>query len=186
MISMKKGFTLMEILAVLLVIALVLSLAMPVLRTVRFEMRNSQAKAATRKLAEAVKTYYNVSRGSLVTGCFTPSTAAGKTIIQTAPSACNSLASTGIPNTGTAAATPIAQLFACGYLEYKDFVGLPYRFCPYAEASGLPALPSGLEVVDRKLATADGADAAKAGDKYKTSKGYMFVDASMRVKDSYD
>ena len=48
---MKKGFTLMEILAVLLVIAVVVSMAAPVFRAIRFEVKNSQAKAAASKLA---------------------------------------------------------------------------------------------------------------------------------------
>lgn len=181
----------MEVLAVLLVIALILSLAVPVLRTVRFEVKNSQAKAATIKLAEAVKTYYNVSRGHGVTGCFTPTTSAGKTIIQKAGTACTFPGATGIPgykHANTNAST-VDQLFACGYLQYKDFAGLPYTFCPLEELpSGvsLPALPSGVEVVGRLFARTYSTDDAKAGSKYNKTKGYMFVDAKMKVRDTYE
>ena len=185
---MRKGFTLMEILAVLLVIALVASLALPVLRAVRYEVRNSQAKAATLKLAEAVKTYYNVSRGYTIAGCFTPTTSAGKTLIKTAATACTSPAATGIPNrSATPQTTDVKQLFACGYLTYKDFAGIPYTFCPKAE------LPSGVtltevpsdEVIDSYLARSYGYD-DKAGAKYQKTKGYIYVDAAMKAKDSYD
>ena len=69
----KKGFTLMEILAVLLVIAVVVSMAVPVLRSVRYEVKNGQAKNAAHKLAQAVRTYYQVSRGGVPRGqSFTP------------------------------------------------------------------------------------------------------------------
>ena len=53
MLKSKKGFTLMEILAVLLIIAVVLSFAIPAFRSVRFEQRNSSAKAGVKKLSEA-------------------------------------------------------------------------------------------------------------------------------------
>ena len=183
----KKGFTLMEILAVLLLIAVVLSLAMPVLRSVRHEMRNSQAKAATKKLADAIKTYYIASRGGkflVAHSCFTPTTTAGKAIITKAGSACDTPGATGIPTKDSnATAVKIEQLFACGFLSYKDFAHLPYTFCA-GKSSSLPSSnPTGM--VDHIVATAYGSSAA-AGSKYNTTSKYIFVDDSMQAKDTYD
>ncbi len=183
---MKKGFTLMEILAVLLVLALILSLAAPVLRSVRFEAKNSKAQAALLKLAEATKTYYNMSRGGKFSAgdCFNPATAAGETLIKTPVSQCDtggtSPAATGIPGGHFTQST--SQLFACGYLSYKDFAKLPYTFCP----GGTQNLPWAVTPVLPVYATARGTDAA--GPKYDFSQphhGFMFVDATMKVKDTY-
>lgn len=182
---MKKGFTLMEILAVLLVLALILSLAAPILRSVRFEAKNSKARVALLKLAEATKTYYNVSRGGKFSAgdCFNPSTAAGEAVIKTAVSSCDtggtSPAATGIP--GSTFTQQTSQLFACGYLSYKDFAKLPYLFCP----GGTQNLPWSVTPIPPIYATARGT--AEAGDKYDFTahNGFMFVDATMKVKDTY-
>ena len=61
----NKGFTLMEILAVLLVIAVIASFAMPIVKSVREEMRYQKAKAAAVQLAEAVRSFYTDSKGCL-------------------------------------------------------------------------------------------------------------------------
>ena len=190
---MKKGFTLMEILAVLLVIAVILTLAVPVLRTVRLEVKNSQAKAATKKLAEAVRSYYNASRGSKITDtCFVPTTTAGKNLIRTATSSCNPVAATGIPATSQALTT-INQLFACGYLSHKDFENLPYNFCTSKTAgSSQPCNKSACDIgtsanetVARVYAVTCG-DGNNAGAKYKADKGCIFVDGRMKAMDTYE
>ena len=72
----------MEILAVLLVIAVVVSMAVPVFRSVRYEVKNGQAKTAAKKLADAMRSYYQVSRGlGVQQGCFTPTTTDGRNIV---------------------------------------------------------------------------------------------------------
>ena len=55
---MKKGFTLMEVLAVLLVIAVVVSFAVPVLRAIISEVNYQRAKTAGVKMAEAIRIFY--------------------------------------------------------------------------------------------------------------------------------
>ncbi len=181
---MKKGFTLMEVLAVLLVIAVVVSMAMPVLRSIRFDIKNEQAKGATKKLAEAVRSYYQDSRGHWVTGCFVPTDTADTTL-QTAPGNCVSAAATGIPakNNANTQETPVANLFACGYLAPKDFAGIPYKFCAHG-ADPASLCQAGSSVVHEGVyAVAWGASAA-AGEKYGTtancpSKSYIYVDEQM-------
>ena len=175
----------MEILAVLLVIAVVTSMAIPVLRSVRFEMRNSQAKAGAKKLAEAVKTYYNASRGCDISGCFTPTeTVGGQTFAQrTAPTACASPSDTGIPSP-TCTAPDVQMLFNCGFLSYKDFANLPYRFCTFKPTNAsLPADPSTLS--GRYYAVVYGASPA-AGTKFQPAKGFIYVDERMTPLDTYE
>ena len=53
----KQGFTLMEILAVLLVIAVVTTFAVPVIKSVRKEVQYRQATFAAAKMAEAVRAF---------------------------------------------------------------------------------------------------------------------------------
>lgn len=181
---MKKGFTLMEILAVLLVIAVVVSMAVPMFRAVRYEIKNSQAKNAAKKMAEAMHSYYQASRGRRVTGCFTPT---GDTLIQTASSACAFSGATGIPahrRSGSTAEDNVAQLFACGYLSYKDFVSLPYEFCTnnsttVPEEKG--TTPTG--VLGKIYVFAVGVSGA--GDKYQKSNGLIYVDSRLKVQDTY-
>lgn len=130
----------MEMLAVVLLLAVLTSFALPVYRTIRFEMRHSQASQAAVKMAEAMRMLYAQSKGGTVTDCFTPTTESSK---MTTTKACNNprLVS-GIPNTAGDPFT-IEDLFACGFLSYKDFQGLPYTFCakgtddPLVEAKGL-------------------------------------------------
>jgi len=183
---MKKGFTLMEMLAVVLVIAVVVSMAAPVFRSVRYEMKNSQAKNAAKKMAEAVHSYYQASRGARLTGCFTPTNSSGQTVLNTAASACVSPGATGIPNTSTTITTePVAQLFACGFLSPKDFRNLPYEFCVNYSTS----VPSGWTAPSGSsgdiYVLAGGVKADGSGDKYQKSNGFIYVDSRMEPKETY-
>lgn len=176
----------MEILAVLLVIAVVVSMAVPAFRSVRYEIKNSQAKAAAKKMAEAMHAYYQASRGYKITGCFTPTAAAGKTVVMTAASSCVSPGASGIPAYKRASGTSgVAQLFACGYLSYKDFISLPYEFCAVDSAT----LPSGWgtapSVVGKFYVLAGGVKADGSGDKYQKSKGFIYVDGTLKAQDTY-
>lgn len=182
---MKKGFTLMELLAVLLVIAVVVSMAAPAFRAVRYEIKNSQAKNAAKKMAEAMHSFYQASRGRRVTGCFTPTQ--DLNIIRAASSTCSSPGAEGIPayksGTGTVS---VQQLFACGYLSYKDFITLPYQFCAnnsQSFPSGWGSTPSG--VTGKVYVLAGGVKADGSGDKYQKSKGVIYVDGRMVVRDTY-
>lgn len=190
---MKKGFTLMEILAVLLVIAVVTSMAVPVFRSVRFEIKNSQAKAAAKKLSEAMRSYYQISRGlGVKQECFTPSVQAGRTIVMASAADCVSPTSDGIPYQNSATENEslpsVSQLFACGYLSYKDFQRLPYEFCTCNPIAG------GVQPTKCQISEAEGDDtpfvvvrgADGAGSKYTSSSYYMYVDQAMRVKDTAD
>ena len=172
---MKKGFTMMEVLVVGVLLALVLSFAMPAFRAVRFEMKQSQAKAATKKLAEAMRSYYQVSRGGTIAACFSGSeadTLAGGT--------CVNPAATGIPqSTAPAALASAEQLFACGFLVAKDFRDLPYQFCTYRHNGLVP--PQGF--TPPIYAVGQGNSAA-AGSKYNNNN-YIYVDGTMTPKDTY-
>ena len=113
---MNKGFTLMEILAVMLVIAVIASFALPVVRSVRAEVYYQRAKTAGIKMAEAIRSYYRDSKGHLPTG----------TIDLGNVPICNRNYLSGIP--GQRESVGVNQLLSCGYLSAKDFVGLPYTF----------------------------------------------------------
>lgn len=188
---MKKGFTLMEILAVLLIIAVIVSAAVPVFRAIRYDVKNAQAKTAAKKLAEAVRSYYQASKGSPVTkGCFSPSSSWYSTISSTSCTAPNT---SGVPNQsiGTSLAeSAVSQLFACGFLTLKDFAGSPYKYCvcnPNVSVS-----IGDCAVGEKVFVTAYGQSADAAGKKYFTTtfddghKYRMWVDANMQVKDNAD
>ena len=188
---MKKGFTLMEILAVLLVIAVVVSMAVPVFRSVRFEIKNGQAKSAAKKLAEAMRSYYQVSRGlGVKRECFTPTSDTGRAVVMAETSACLSPTSDGIPyqnsTTDDDSRSDISQLFACGYLSYKDFIGLPYEFCACNPVSGgtQPVSCQIRESTVRNTPVVVAYGASGAGNKYTDSSYYIFVDQSMKPKDN--
>lgn len=176
---MKKGFTLMEMLAVILVIAVIVSMAAPVFRSVRYEVRNSQAKAAVKKMAEAVKSYYQANRGQKLQGCFTNTTSFGNI--------CEASGARGIPGSSSSQ-VGVKNLFTCGYLTRKDFASVPYTFCVNYESTisslppGFKALPSGA-AEGKIFAFAGGTD--DAGKKYKSSEGMIFVDETLTVKDTY-
>lgn len=127
----KNGFTLMEILAVVLIVALVASMAIPVYHTVRNEMRYNQARAAAAKMADALRSFYVRSRGASITAnsCFTPTTSAGANVIF--EKTCSDITASGIPGNKSCSSPycHVKQLFACGYLSYRDFASLPYEFC---------------------------------------------------------
>ncbi len=188
---MKKGFTLMEILAVLLVIAVVVSMAAPVFRAIRFEVKNSQAKAAASKLAQQMRTYYQISRGRVVGGSFDASDS--NVIFTTA--ACVEPNVTGVPSkkSGEADKVDVKQLFACGYLTGKDFSGLPYTFylcSPKAgdtqtvtECTNTNATAS--DATNTPVVVAYGNE--NAGKKYKSTSGYyIYVDQTYKAKDTDD
>lgn len=126
---MKKntGFTLMEILAVLLVIAVIASFAVPLIKSVREEIRYQKAKAAAVQLAEAVRSFYTDSKGCLTfdqnpeEGFFGADAASG-----TCPN--NSPIKTGLPFCGTEGKARPKDIFDCGYISPKMFVDLPYTF----------------------------------------------------------
>ena len=188
---MKKGFTLMEILAVLLVIAVVVSMAVPVFRAIRFEVKNSQAKAAASKLAQQMRTYYQISRGRVVGGFFD---ASDSNVIFT-PDDCVEPNVTGVPSktSGEADNVDVKQLFACGYLTGKDFSGLPYTF--YL-CSPKPGDAQTVTECTNTNATASDANNTpvvvaygneNAGKKYKSTSGYyIYVDQTYKAKDTDD
>ena len=190
----------MEVLAVLLILAVVAAMAAPAFRSVRNDMKQSQAKAAALRVAQAAREYYQVSRGQLLQVCFTPTTASGTTIMQSTN--CDNPAATGIPRKNTSVQTVPStatngandtqanRLFGCGYLSLKDFASLPYTFCTYRPSGVLPDDGNPVTPVDRFYAVAYGT--ADAGKKYfkgnNTSgplKGYIYVDGDMDPKDTY-
>ncbi len=120
----KKGFTLIEILFVLLIIALVVSFAVPAIRSVRYDMRNAQAKAALKKLLEARRSFYQSTKGVDVAP---ESTFVGLETKAFSTEACTNVSTSGIPATVQGTADP-SQLFACGFANWKDFSSLPYTF----------------------------------------------------------
>lgn len=181
---MKKGFTLMEVLAVILMLAVVTTLTAPVFRAVRFEVRQAQAKTAAQKLAESLKTYYQVSRGGRFEACFQ----ASDTNVTQTSAACDNPAATGIPaSSAPSPLTTAQQLFACGFLSSKDFRGLPYTFCTSTTAASAVASWTGLDWAPATNAyvVAFANDSAKAGSKYY-QKGYIYVSPNMDVLDTYD
>lgn len=188
---MKKGFTLMEVLAVGLMLAVIMSLAAPVVRSFRFELKNAQARIALGKLAEAVRNYerdLNLQIANQARAwAFTPAdiyTALSADEPFTCPA---TPASTGIPQAAFASAgfadNLEKQLFACGYLSYNDFKGLPYTF--YINKPS--AWPDATGYVGRYYAVAVGGEGA--GAKYQPADDnskYMYVDERRKVLDTYD
>lgn len=113
----------MEILAVLLVIAVIASFAVPLVKSVREEMRYQKAKAAGVQLAEAVRSFYTDSKGCFdLSSSFHAADATGGTC----PS--NNPIKTGIPSCSESDKAKLGDIFACGYLSPKMFVDLPYTF----------------------------------------------------------
>lgn len=122
---MKKGFTLMEILAVLLIIAVIGGFALPVLKSVRAEIRHHQAKVAALKMAEAMRSFYQNTRGYQITGSID-----GASASKVGSNCTLSSELMGIPATESAGAKTknIQVLFECSYLSAKDFINVPYTF----------------------------------------------------------
>lgn len=178
---MKKGFTLMEILFVLLVIALVVSFAVPAIRSVRYDVYNSRAKAALKKLAEARRSYYQQTKGSdITTGSFAASLAgtyAGQT--------CLDVAASGIP--GSRNFSSVNQLFACGFLDWKDFDGLPYTFRICSLGTTSASAPCKSLDTTNSIVYVGALGNDDAGDKYKSASNYfMSVGADMQVRDNLE
>ena len=185
---MKKGFTLMEMLAVILVIAVVFSFAVPVLRMVRLEMKNSQARLAAQKLAEAVRSFHVDTHGGRVQEvCFLGELNSDGTndVIKPTEGCGLDAKKAGVPHAPTAPVGP-AQLFACGYLSYKDFARLPYNFCTKKKSpcnAACDTNTTGNPQVGNLFAVACGTE--NAGSKYQASKGCIYVDARMKAQDTY-
>lgn len=123
----NQGFTLMEILAVLLVIAVIASFAVPLIKSVRREIRYQRAKSAGVQLAEAVRSFYTDAKGCFkfdtdTTNGFTGTEAAAATCPNTNP------ISTGSSTCEDADKAAPTAVFGCNYLSAKMFVDLPYRF----------------------------------------------------------
>ena len=138
---MKKGFTLMEILAVLLVIAVLASFAVPAVRSIMAQVRYQRAKVAGAKLAEAIRVFYTDSKGYRITGSISGANI-GTTIAASATD-CANPAISGIPpyETANAGDIDVSQLFYCNYLAVKDFQGLAsYTFNVCAFGSGTACL----------------------------------------------
>lgn len=123
----------MEVLAVVLILAVVIMFAIPGIRAIRNEIYYQQAKAASVKMADAMRSYYQNTKGYRIQGTLAgklpPATeATGLTsVIEAAQRSCNEV-STGIPTYSTGEEATMDQLFACDYLSSKDFSGLPYKF----------------------------------------------------------
>ena len=129
----KSGFTLVEILFVLLVIMAIIGFALPAFRAIRFSVRNARAQDALAKLGEARASFYQSTKGwdirSGPSSKFTGEDAKAW-MSDSDKSQCLSPALTGVPATkfSITAKAPVSQLFACGFLDWHDFVDLPYNF----------------------------------------------------------
>ncbi len=161
----------MEMLAVLLVIAIVLSFAVPAYRSVRYEMYYQRAKTSAVKMAEAIRSYYQQTKGYVITGSFTGLGTGTDSVqgILDSSNTCDNPAATGIPSSEETRTSTVDQLFKCGYLNGKDFVGLPYRFtvcdplsaepdvnCPPANGKQGLVQVFGLEGAGKKFYKPDG------------------------------
>lgn len=177
---MKKGFTLMEILFVLLVIALVVSFAVPAIRSVRYDVYNSRAKAALKKLAEARRSYYQQTKGSDISGGF-----GGSVAESYASETCQDVAASGIP--GSRTNSDVSQLFACGFLDWRDFVDLPYNFIMCGTSRPIGSQPCiALDGSNTVYAAAMG-EQGRAGSKYESpSQYFMSIGADMQVRDNLE
>lgn len=176
------GFTLMEILFVLLVIALIISFAVPAFRTVRFDVKNARAQAALKKLAEARHSFYQYSKGADVKGSFVGDGA--KDLAK--PEECTEGMPSGIPGKERAS-VEVGQLFACGFLNWKDFAGVPYTFqvCPLSGDTDC-AVPGSLAVAQAQSAVAAGAKYVEVVKNNVTSPYYIYVGKDMQVKDNLE
>lgn len=173
----QKGFTLMEILAVLLIIAVILSFAIPAYNSIRFDQRNNLAKEGVKRLSEAIRSYYQNTKGVQITGNFTG------TALGTVP-ACNDFSSSGVPGRGKTA--NIMQLFACGYLSGSEYSELPYTF--YSCLDKDTNLNTNNICHGRPYAVAMGTTKTAAGEKYVKDyngvKYYIYLDDALRVTDN--
>ena len=167
----QKGFTLMEILAVLLIITVILSFALPAYTSIRFDQRNNLAKEGVKRLSEALRTYYQNTKGVKITGHFQGNN------LGTIPD-CSDFSASGIPGRGETA--DIKQLFACGYLSGSEYADLPYIF--------YSCLDDNTNCHGQLYAVATAVDEKSAGKKYVKSydgvKYYIYLDKALRVTDN--
>lgn len=178
---MKKGFTLMEILFVLLVIALVVSFAVPAIRSVRYDVYNSRAKAALKKLAEARRSYYQQTKGSDITTSSFSAASAGTY----AGKSCQAVAASGIP--GSRTTSSVDQLFACGFLDWRDFDGLPYTFHICSLGTTSASAPCKSLDTTNSIVYVGALGNNDAGDKYKSASNYfMSIGMDMQVRDNLE
>lgn len=149
--NMKKGFTLMEILAVILVIAVIASFLVPAVRSARAEVAYQRAKTAAIKMAEAMRSYYRDSKGYLLD---TDSSVVGTETYSFGTCPTDSPVWTGeismsAPSTKI---RDVKELFKCNYLTWKDFQGLPYTFEPMATSTNRSVLVRFTALDDAKKA----------------------------------
>ncbi len=145
---MNKGFTLMEVLAVVMVLALVGAMAVPSFRASNAEQRFRRAKISLMKLGQAIRTMEN--DGNCVNT--DPSDEKNYSFVGTEsddflPTNANltydDCGTTGVPRrsipsaTGACNALTIKWIFFCGDFRAKDFIGLPYKFTYVREGSDL-------------------------------------------------
>ena len=128
---MKKGFTLMEMLAVVLILAVVSAFAVPAVRSIRSDIQARRARTALELMAGAFRQTKAKTGGVVSSGSFVPTTVEGQAVMN--DTVCQDLGSTGVPparRNGKAdgSALTMSDLFACGYLNPRDFKGLPYEF----------------------------------------------------------
>lgn len=145
----KTGFTLMEILAVILVVAVIASFLVPAVRSARAEVYYYQAKRSAIKMAEAMRSYYRDSKGYL----FDTSADTAINGLQKPSSfgdCADSPAKQGIVSFGNKVPRDVKELFACNYLSWKDFDGLPYTFRPTATAADRSVLVTFTALNDKK------------------------------------
>ncbi len=170
MTSKNKGFTLMEIIFVILLIALIVNFALPAFRAVLYDVKNSRAKTALKKLAEARISFFKTTRGYDIQPtngvAYPPFT--GEDAKEWAAEPCEgneNPVATGIPSNSTSL-KPVSILFQCGFLDWRDFENLPYYFYICNLNNATPEEPCS----DRNIyAGAIGTD--KAGKKYKEHTG---------------
>lgn len=176
----KKGFTLMEILFVVLVIALVISFAMPAIRAVRFDIKNARAKAALRKVAEARRSYYEYSRGGdfKETVSFEIGSAQGWS-----SDTCINPAASGVPGTSELL-EDASQLFACGFLNWKDFADLPYRFYICKSTDNTNECKQDNKILSVGAVAADSTGGKRVGAKYVSPYKMYIVQDDMEVQDT--
>ena len=109
----KRGFTLMEILAVLLVIAVVTTFAVPVVKSIRVEIQYKQAQAAAKEMMEAIRSYYADSKGYLaVNGEIQGTNLTGNSSLE---NSCVNPGQNGIPASNNNSQQSTFELFNCGY-----------------------------------------------------------------------
>ncbi len=123
----KNGFTLMELLAVIMMIALIASFAVPAYRSIRAERQFRRARSAAVLLLEGIRQAKQKTGRPLPSPTdFTPTTGIPST------DGCTDDAATGIPRRSNIRRNgenyKIEELFACGYVNSRDFEKLPYKF----------------------------------------------------------